>query len=101
MRSIKTSVARVPNVLLLRSVVSNVEVNTLASKRSELIGNAAIVLKCSVIHKYSICVCLRFPVAARNALMQECKVDLWLSKPVVAYHVACPIKLLSFFSTIW
>ena len=96
MRSIKTSVARVPNVLLLRSVVSNVEVNTLASKRSELIGNAAIVLKCSVIHIYSICVCLRFQVAARSAEMQERKVDLWLSKPVVGLSCGMSNKTVVF-----
>ena len=51
-------VARVAHVLLLRFVASNMDVNTLASKRSELIGNAAIVRKCRVIHKKSTCVCL-------------------------------------------
>ena len=52
------------------------EVFTLAFKRSELIGNAAIVLKRRVVHKKSTCVCLRLPVAARNAETQERKVDL-------------------------
>ena len=66
----KTSVARVAHVLLLRPISGNVEVNTLASKRSELIGNAAIVQKRRVIHKKSTCVCLRLPVAAIYAETQ-------------------------------
>ena len=40
-----TSVARVANVLLLRFVAGNMDVNTLAFKRSQLIGNTAIVRK--------------------------------------------------------
>ena len=42
LRSKITSVARVEIVLLLRFVAGNVDVNTLASKRSELLGNADI-----------------------------------------------------------
>ncbi len=51
LRSEITSVARVAHVLLLRFVAGNVGVNTPASKRSQLIGNTAIVRKRSVIHK--------------------------------------------------
>ena len=72
-----TSVARVAHVLLLRSIAGNMDVKTLASKHSELIGNAAIVWKRSIIHKKSTCVCLRLPVAAIYAETQERKVDLW------------------------
>ena len=54
-----------------------VEVNTLVSKRSELIGNAAIVRKRCEFHKKSTCVCLRHPVAANYAEAQERKFDLW------------------------
>ena len=43
LRSEITSVSRVANVLLLRFVVGNMDVNTPASKRSQLIGNTAIV----------------------------------------------------------
>ena len=67
-------VARVAHVLLLRSVVGNMDVNTLASKCAELIGNAPIVRKPSVIHRKSTCVCLRLPVAA---IYVEKQVDLW------------------------
>ena len=42
----KVRKARVEIVLLLRCVVGNVDVNTLASKRSELFGNADI-LQCA------------------------------------------------------
>ena len=45
LRSEITSVSRVANVLLLRLVAGNMDVNTPASKRSQLIGNAAIVRK--------------------------------------------------------
>ena len=53
LRSVITSVARVAHVLLLRFVAGNMDVNTPASKGSELIGNAAIVRtsKRRVIHK--------------------------------------------------
>ena len=57
LRSEITSVSRVANVLLLRFVAGNVDVNTPASKRSQLIGNTAIVRKRCVIHKKSTCVC--------------------------------------------
>ena len=72
LRSEKTPVARVAHVLLLRPISGNVEVNTLASMRSELIGNAAIVRKRRVSQK-STCVCLRLPVAAIYADTQERK----------------------------
>ena len=67
-------------------------VNTPASKRSELIGNAAIVWKRRVIHKKSTCVCRRLPVAARNA-RSTCgrlnnESDHWLRKTMVT--VAAP-----------
>ena len=42
----------------------NIDVNTLASKRSELIGNAEIARMRRVIHNNSTCVCLHLPVAA-------------------------------------
>ena len=53
LRSKIKSVARVAHVLLLCFVAGNVDVNTPASKGSELIGNAAIVRtsKRRVIHK--------------------------------------------------
>ena len=72
-----TLVARVAHVLLLRSVAGYCVLNTLMFKRSELIGNAAIVRKRCVIHKKSTCVCLRLPVAASYVEAQELKVDLW------------------------
>ena len=55
------------------------EVNTLASKRAEMIGNAA---SCSpaqrsLIHKNATCACLRLPVAASCSDSQERKGDLW------------------------
>ena len=64
LRSEITLVSRVANVLLLRLVAGNMDVNTLASKRSQLIGNTAIVRKRCVIHKKLTCVCLRLSVAA-------------------------------------
>ena len=66
LRSEITSVARVAHVLLLRFVAGNMDVNTLASKRSVLIRNTAIVRKCCVIHKKSTCVCLRLSVYAET-----------------------------------
>ena len=48
------------------------DVNTLASKRVELIRNAAIVRK----HK-STSVCLRVPVAARTRKRRNARCDLW------------------------
>ena len=66
LRSKITSVARVAHVLLLRFVAGNMGVNTLASTRSELIGNTAIVRKRCVIHNKSTRVCLRLSVAAET-----------------------------------
>ena len=56
LRSKITSVARVGIVLLLRFVAGNVDVNTLASKRSELLGNADILLMRRVIQQFDLCV---------------------------------------------
>ena len=67
LRSEITSVFRVAHVLLLRLVAGNMDVNTMASKRSELIRNTAIVRIRRVIYKHrpvSGCVCLRLSVAA-------------------------------------
>ena len=62
-----TSVARVAHVLLLRSVAGNMDVNTLASKPSELIGNAAIARKSRVIHKKATCASVfQLPRVARK-----------------------------------
>ena len=62
--------ARVEIVLLLRFVAGNVGVNTLASKRSKLLGDADI-------HNDSTCVCLRIPVAAITQKRNNASVDLW------------------------
>ena len=70
------SVSRVAHVLLLRSVADNMDVNTLASKRAELIGNAAIVRKRRVIHKKSTCVCLHLPVVAFTRKCRDASFDL-------------------------
>ena len=77
MRSEITSVSRVANVLLLRFVAGNVGMNTLASKRSQLIGNTAIVRKRCVIHRKSTCVCLRLSVAAFTRKRRDARFDLW------------------------
>ena len=77
LRSKITSVARVEIVLLLRFVAGNVDVNTLASKRSELLGNADILRMRRVIHNDSTCVCLRIPVAAITQKRKNASVDLW------------------------
>ena len=53
------------------------DVNTLASKRSELLGNADILRMRRVIHKTSTCVCLRIPVAAITQKRKNASVDLW------------------------
>ena len=55
LRSTIKSVVRVAHVLLLRPISGNMDVNTLASKHSELLGNAAIVRKRRVIHKVDQC----------------------------------------------
>ena len=59
----------------------NLDVNTFASKRSELIENSAIVRKRRVIHIKPIRVSMRPPVAARiiNYIKQERKGDMWLA----------------------
>ena len=53
------------------------DVNTLASKRSELLGNADILRMRRVIHNDSTCVCLRIPVAAITQKRKDASVDLW------------------------
>ena len=73
LRSEITSVSRVAHVLLLRFVAGNMD----ASKRSQLIGNAAIVRKRRVIHKKSTCVCLRLSVAAFTRKRRDARFDLW------------------------
>ena len=77
LRSKITSVARVEIVLLLRFVAGNVDVNTLASKRSELLGNADILRMRRVIHNNLTCVCLRIPVAAITQTRKNASVNLW------------------------
>ena len=77
LRSKITSVARVEIVLLLRFVAGNVDVNTLASKRSEMLRNADILRMHRVIHNDSTCVCLRIPVAAITQKRKDASVDLW------------------------
>ena len=77
LRSEISSVARVAHVLLLRFVAGNVGVNTPASKRSQLIGNTAIVRKRCVIHKNSTCVCLRHSVTAFTRKRRDARFDLW------------------------
>ena len=77
LRSEITSVARVAHVLLLRPISGNMDVNTLASKRSELIGNAEIVRMCRIIHNNSTCVCLHLPVAAITQKRKNASFDLW------------------------
>ena len=81
LRSEMTSVSRVANVLLLRFVAGNMNVNTLASKRSQLIGNTAIVRIRRVIHKQSTCVCLRLSVAAFTRKRKDARFDLWPALP--------------------
>ena len=55
----------------------DMDVNTLASKRSELIGNAEILGMRRVIHNNLTCVCLRLPVAAIRQKRKNASVDLW------------------------
>ena len=87
LRSKITSVARVGIVLLLRFVAGNVDVNTLASKRSELLGNADILRMRRVIHNNSTCVCLRIPVAAITQKRKNASVDLWPALDHLAHAV--------------
>ena len=77
LRSKITSVSRVAHVLLLRFVAGNMDVNTPASKRSQLIGNTAIVRKRCVIHNKSTCVCYRLSVAAFTRKRRDARFDLW------------------------
>ena len=85
LRSEITSVSRVALVLLLRFVASNMDVNTPASKRSQLIGNTAIVRKRCVIHTNSTCVCWRLSVATFTQKRKDPSFDLWppLRRPQV------------------
>ena len=98
LRSKITSVARVEIVLLLRFVAGNVDVNTLASKCSEMLGNADILRMRRVIHNDSTCVCLRIPVAAITQKRKDASVDLWpalvLRFPLVPHPVViCPTRI--------
>ena len=77
LRSEITSVSRVALVLLLRFVAINMDVNTPASKRSQLIGNTAIVRKRCVIHTNSTCVCWRLSVATFTQKRKDASFDLW------------------------
>ena len=77
LRSEITSVSRVAHVLLLRFVAGNMDVKTLASKRSQLIGNTAIIRKRCVIHKKLTCVCWRLSVAAFRRKRRDARFDLW------------------------
>ena len=77
MRSEITSVSRVAHVLLLRFVAGNMDVNTPAFKRSQLIGNIAIVRKRCVIHTNSTCVCWRLSVATFTQKRKDASFDLW------------------------
>ena len=77
LRSKITSVARVAHVLLLRFVAGNVDVNTLASKRSELIGKRSDCSKAPRNPQKSTCVCLRISVAAFTRKRRDAWLDLW------------------------
>ena len=82
-------VSRVAHVLLLRFVAGNMDVNTPASKRSQLIGNTAIVRKRCVIHKKSTCVCLRLSVAAFTRKRRDASFDLWPALDVLEFNSIC------------
>ena len=84
LRSKITSVARVAHVLLSRFVAGNMEVNTPASKRSQLTGNTAIVRKRRVIHKKSTSVGLLLSVAAFTRKRRHARFDLWPALDVLA-----------------
>ena len=88
LRSEITSVSRVAHVLLLRFVAGNTDANTLASKRSQLIGNTAIVRKRCVIHNKSTCVCLRLSVVAFTRKRRDARFDLWpaLGQPAIFWE---------------
>ena len=101
LRSEITSVARVAHVLLLRFVAGNMDVNTLASKRSQLIGNTAIVRKRCVIHRKSTCVCLRLSDAGFTRKRRDARFDLWpalralTALPPAAIFVKAPTSIAS------
>ena len=67
----------------------NMDVNTLASKRSQLIGNTAIVRKRCVIHIKSTCVCLRLSVAAFTQKRRDARFDLWPALGVLSFWERC------------
>ena len=77
LRSEITSVSRVAHVLLLPPNSGNMDVNSLASKCSELVGNAEIVRMRRVFNNNSTCVCLRLPVAAITQKRKNASFDLW------------------------
>ena len=89
LRSEITSVSRVALVLLLRFVASNMDVNTPASKRSQLIGNTAIVRKRCVIHTNSTCVCWRLSVATFTQKRKDASFDLWPPLDVHLFRLHC------------
>ena len=62
---------------VLRPISGNMDVNTLASKRSGLIGNPKILRMRRVIHNNSSCVCLRLPFAAITQKRKNARVDLY------------------------
>ena len=100
LRSENMSVARVAHVLLLRPISGNMDVNTLASKRSELIGNTEIVRMRRVIHNKSICVCLRLPVAAITQKRKNGSFDLWPALDISATFIHSDFLILSIFVTL-
>ena len=77
LRSKITSVSRVAHVLLLRFVAGNMDVNTPASKRSELIGKRSGCSKAPRNLQKSTCVCLRLSVAAFTRKRRDAMFDLW------------------------
>ena len=77
LRSEITSVARVAHVLLLRFVAGNMDVNTLASKRSELIRIRSDCSKAPRNPQKSTCVCLRLSVAVFTRKCRDARFDLW------------------------
>ena len=93
-----TSVARVENVLLLRPISGNMDVNTLASKCSELIGNAEIVRMRRLIHNYSTCVSLRLPVAV---ITQKRKLRPVAGFKVLHHRAPPPVSLFHPLLLLW
>ena len=77
----------------------NMDVNTPASKRSQLIGNTAIVRQRRAIHKKSTCVCLRLSVGAFTRKRRDARFDLWPAlgfAALLVFSLLCPH--LAFFS---